>query len=249
MKSIAFKILNNAAVNRILIFLRIDHIALKFKNNWSLVKLDHQKTLQQNMGFSEKKEIQEVLDIIHGKIKHIYAQYCTGGPVLDIGCGVGLYLSDFADSVVRHGVDVSGDFLETARKRLPAATFHHGDYLQIDPGITFQMIYSVGVMQYIPPSRIPSLFTKIGKDLQSKGIVLIQYPHATSLGDCLYPDLTYVQYSPMFVEKALSEHFDILSHRHSYDDRVLDFKFDPVKYDPEMGKSFRNCGIIIGMKR
>lgn len=64
--------------------------------------------------------------------------------VLDLGCGTG---NSSAPFVVRGlsltGLDLSSEMLAVARRKLPDATFVHGDFTTFDLGRTFDMVVSV----------------------------------------------------------------------------------------------------------
>jgi SAM-dependent methyltransferase len=248
MKFLIRSLLNNALVNRFFILFGLDYKTSQFRNHWANTVIDPNKSLQINMGFSERPEIELALARVHNTIRKVYDRNCAGGAVLDVGCGVGLYLSDFPDGIDCHGIDVSEDFINVARQRLPKAHLRHGDYLDMDFEQQFTLIYSISVLQYIPPSRLSTLVDKVKSNLVPGGILLVQYPHALSPMDCTYPDLAYIQYSPIFIEKIFSPHFEIVSHTHCFDGRNLKFDYDDIRYDLEMSRSFRNGAILVCKK-
>ena len=250
MRKLILFLMNNMITNRILIAFGKDDLIKKYSANWSKTKLDKDKSLQENVGFSHEKEVQQSIDAVHQKIQEVYQSYCSSeGSVLDIGCGVGLYLQDFPDGTPLAGSDLSEDFINKGKELLPQADLRLGDFMELSFNDPFKMIFSVSVMQYIPPSKILRFFDKIYANLETGGIMMIQYPHALSNRDCYYPDLSYVQYSPQKISRCASRSgFKILSHVHSYDARDLNFKFDTKRYDPDQSKSFRNGAFIICQK-
>jgi trans-aconitate methyltransferase len=77
-----------------------------------------------------------------------------GAAVLDAGCGTGALAEAIAarDATARiTGVDISADFLATARARVPAATFRTGDIAHLpDADGTFDAALSLLVLQFVP---------------------------------------------------------------------------------------------------
>jgi SAM-dependent methyltransferase len=250
MRKIILFFLNNIIINRFLIWIKKDDFIKKYKANWSKTTIDKSKSLQENVGFSHQEDVQIAIDKVHNEVQEVYQKHCSGiGAVLDIGCGVGLYLQDFKPETQISGTDLSADFIEEAGKLLPRGDFHDKDYMAVDFKDKFGLIFSISVLEYIPPSRLASFFRKIKDDLNNGGIMMVQYPHALSRRACMYPDLSYVQYSPLVIEKAVSSlGFEIIKHKHSFDGRDLNFKFDTERYDPENEKSFRNGAIIVARK-
>jgi SAM-dependent methyltransferase len=57
----------------------------------------------------------------------------SGGLVVDLGCGSGLWARRLTDAAYRvHGVDISPDMIELARKRVPEGSFRTGSFLDVD---------------------------------------------------------------------------------------------------------------------
>lgn len=242
-------LLENRLGRRLLISLGLDYKAASIRNNWHNKNVRGDMSLEQNMGFSPHGHIPEALKLVHEKVGDIYKSECKGNAVLDFGCGVGLYLSDFSDDVAIYGLDVSEDFIRTARERLPQGEFFVGDYLGIAFPTRFDYIYSVGVLPYISPSKIRALVSKVWEDLAPGGVVLIHYPHALSKADCGFPNLAYIQYSPKYLEEVFAEKFSIIEHRHAFDDRPMDVEFDTTKYDEDMERSVRNSSMLIARRK
>ncbi len=64
--------------------------------------------------------------------------------VLDLGCGTGNSSAPFvARGLSLTGIDLSSEMLAVARRKLPDATFVHGDFTSFDLGRTFDMVVSV----------------------------------------------------------------------------------------------------------
>jgi ubiquinone/menaquinone biosynthesis C-methylase UbiE len=70
--------------------------------------------------------------------------------VLEIGCGTGIDLRLFSDSLRLHGVDLNEHALEIAKEKLPNAYFQKGDITKLpieDSSIDF--IFTHGLMNYL----------------------------------------------------------------------------------------------------
>lgn len=247
MRRVILFIINNILVNRILVLVKKDHLIRNYKANWTRVKYDGTKSPQENVGFSHNPKIDDAIKLVHQKLINTVNEFkCE--VILDIGCGTGLYLKDFGSDKTLFGTDLSVDFIEEAKRQVPTGNFATGDFMKLDFSIQFDLIYSISVIEYIPPSQLKQFFEKIQKLLKPGGVVFIQYPHALSFYQTLYPDLSYIQYAPRRLEKSLPREFEILSHVHSYDNRKMKGNFDSQRYDPELEKSFRNGAILIAQK-
>jgi ubiquinone/menaquinone biosynthesis C-methylase UbiE len=74
-----------------------------------------------------------------------------GMKVLDVGCGTGIYsrrLADMGCSVV--GVDISGNMLEIARKKVPEANFIESSVYALPfPKDHFDLVFSMATFEFI----------------------------------------------------------------------------------------------------
>jgi cyclopropane fatty-acyl-phospholipid synthase-like methyltransferase len=226
-----------------------DHFVKRFGNDWSKNKLDRNKSMQENVGFSHSTEVDLAVKKIHDYINNIEKKYLKDeASVLDIGCGVGLYLKDFKNKKV-FGTDLNKEFLDVCRVELPNSILKIGDYLKLKfENLKFDFIYSISVIEYIPPSKIQSFFDKVYSELNERGIMAIQYPHALSWKDQYYSDLSYISYDPKIIEKCVKHKFEIILHEHSFDQRKLS-TIDSKHYG-ELGKrNFCNGMILIARKK
>jgi SAM-dependent methyltransferase len=248
MKRFVLSLLNNFIVNRFLILFRRDEFIKKYVNNWSKKKFNFASTLQENVGFTENEDVNTAISKIHEYVRVTDVRYLNEqSMVLDIGCGVGLYLKDFRSKNL-YGIDMSADFLEQCAKVVPSAKTFLGDYMSYDfEQQYFDMVMSVSVLEYIPPSKLSHFLMKIWKELKPGGIVLIQYPHALSVMDKLYNDLSYVSYTPSAVESSLKGKFNVLVHEHSFDKRKVR-GVDTKHYGVQGQKHFCNGMILIAQR-
>jgi SAM-dependent methyltransferase len=249
LRSVVLFFLNNILINRILIWIGKDHFIKRFGNDWTKNKMDINKSLQENVGFSHTPEVDEAVQKIHQYIQDAEKRYLNAGDsVLDIGCGVGLYLKDFKDKVL-YGTDLNADFIRVCGSELPNASLFCDDYLNVKfPVATFEFVYSISVIEYVPPSKIQHLFNKIISEMKTGAILAIQYPHALSWKDKWYADLSYVSYHPKVIEKCLKQEFEILTHEHSFDKRKVS-DIDSQHYGETGKRNFCNGMILIAMKK
>ena len=59
---------------------------------------------------------------------------------LELACGTGRYLEQLARWFTVEGLDVSEPMLDVARRRMPEATFHHGDMTEFDLGMSYDAV-------------------------------------------------------------------------------------------------------------
>lgn len=245
---------NNIPVNNLLVILKKDYLIKKIINNWAVKKYDHSKSPQENVGYSHIPAMQELVNKSHVILKEKINLYLHNRKsVLDIGCGTGLYLADFPSSFKLYGIDLNSHFLEVSKTIVPNAIVKQGNYLEEKFDTKFDAIISFGVLMYFEPSKIKILFKKLHDDLNDNGVLLIQYPQAMSIKDLYYPDLSYIKYSPDFLEKAFKPYFNILEHKHFYDERKIK-SYDPVHYYYPDGQNKRldtiqNTYLLVGQKK
>jgi cyclopropane fatty-acyl-phospholipid synthase-like methyltransferase len=249
MRRVVLFLLNNILVNQFLILIRCDGFIKRFINNWSVLKINPQKTLQENVGFSHNKMIDEAIQKVQNYVTETEKTYVTpNGKVMDIGCGVGLYIKKLK-SPYKTGIDLNRSFLNQCKTLVPDAITYCGDYLNLElEKSSFDYIYSVSVIEYVPPSRISDFFKKINSELKPGGVMLIQYPHALNYSDRYYPDLSYISYMPSKLESIVKENFDILLHEHSFDGRKVS-RIDKKNYSPDGSRFFCNGMVLIARKR
>lgn len=252
-RRVFFFLTNNVIINAILITLGKDRHFSKRGNPYITYVPAASRSVQENAGYSNRAEINEVLarskrDLLDTVQTHVN----TGARILDIGCGPGMYLSLFKDlDYELHATDINKGMLAVAREQVSRATFYEGDINSVEIGQTFDLIYCIGVLIYIPPSSLPSFIGKIKGMLNRNGILYLNFPHAISYGDVCYRDITYVQYSPSHLRKLLSPHFDILIDRHAFDNRFIE-RYDKTPYksvNPDTNRTYKNSYLLVAKKK
>ena len=239
-----FLLTNNILLNNIFIKLGLDSILTSRLGIYKRIKIDTNLSPQQMAGFSEKPTVQEAIDKIHDQLETLVEQNLNAGDrILDIGCGAGAYLKKWEGKYDLTGIDINEDMVNVARMRIPSATIILDNFLNHDFNHKFKLIYSVSVLEFIPPSRLMAFFRKVHLLLEPDGKLLIQYPHALNFKDTLYPDLYYVEYSPRKIEHELRNNYKIITHEHCFDGRIIDL-YDPKPYEPG-NRTFKNGYLLI----
>ena len=222
-------------------------------NPYLLFQTKQSRSTQENAGYSIRPEINEVLNKSKSDLTLAVSEFCAKeNKILDIGCGPGMYLQLFKDSSYElYATDINFSMLEEAKKQVPKATFIQGDFISSPLNIKFNFIYCIGVLIYIPRKSIIDFFQKIYDELEPNGILYLNYPHAISWLDTVYNDLTYIQYSPKFIETIISPYFKIIKHEHAFDGRKVD-RYDKTPYkslNPNTDRTYKNSYLLIAQKK
>lgn len=102
-----------------------------------------------------------------------------GDRVLDVGCGLGFYVTELLEAVGREGsvvgVDISADMLAVAAKRAAGhdnARFHEADATSLPvPDASFERAVCVQVLEYV--RDVPSALSEMHRALRPGGRVLV----------------------------------------------------------------------------
>ncbi|QJW84090.1 hypothetical protein HK414_09870 [Ramlibacter terrae] len=247
MRQLAKRLLNNFAINHLLILLGQDHLIKKRINNWRRARYDKNKTLQENVGFSRTPDVVAAVERVHAFVRSIDRDHLdASSKVLDIGCGVGLYLKDFRTEDL-HGIDMSAEFLAQCKELVPTARTFWG--ITGDPPRTG--FAGPGHFGRSGPVRAAfqdrSVFSQDLGRVEAGGLVAIQYPHALNWRDRFYDDLSYVSYTPERIEQALRGRFEVLSHLHAFDDRPVR-GVDAKRYGEPGQRHFANGMLLLARK-
>lgn len=230
--------LNNLLVNQVLIFFKKDDLLKKLFQKWKSenyntihsLAYDESKSLAENVGYSNIPEIMESIEAQKKRL-HGFAlvNLKPGDEVLDVGCGLGLFMDVFNQEIKINGIELNAEFIKHTQKRFPHAQFFLGDFLTYNFDKKFKLIYFFGVIMYFEPSKIETLFKKVFDLLEENGIIYFQYQHAVRPLDLYFANLSYIKYSPRFIEKRIKKYFDIEVHEHAFDKRTFT-GYDPKPY-------------------
>lgn len=245
------KILNNIAINNVLIALKLDRKYADYLHYYNNFVPDKSKSLQEIAGYSIHPEINAVLNRVHQELSTIRQKYLhPGDSILDIGCGPGLFLKDAASEYKTTGLDITPGMIEILREVSPSTKTILGNFLDTEIHEKFNLIQAIGMLIYINRGSLDRFFEKIYNLLHPNGIFLLSYPHALSRKDTLYPTIDYILYSPSLIEKIASGKFRVLEHHHLMDGRKIG-KYDSVNYlhpiNPE-SRYYKNSSVIILQK-
>jgi SAM-dependent methyltransferase len=211
------------------------------------------KSVQENAGYSNRQEINEVLETSKKALLEVAGSHLKAkDKILDVGCGPGMYLSLFKNSGYElHATDINADMISAAKQQVPDAVFYQGDLTSLAIAEKFKMIYCIGVLIYIPPTQLKPFIKKIRLLLVEDGILYFNFPHAISYWDTRFKDITYVQYSPAYLRKLLAPYFEIETDRHAFDGRFID-SYDTRPYkslNPDTTRTYKNSYLLVAKKK
>ncbi|CAN5465650.1 hypothetical protein BH11BAC2_BH11BAC2_18440 [soil metagenome] len=244
LSKIFFLLTNNILVNNVLIFTGLDKYVLSRMAIYRRISIDVNQSPEQMAGFSNRPEVEEALSKAHQDLKQTVKQYLKNGDrILDIGCGAGAYLKDLSIDYHTTGIDLNKDMIEAGRKNVPNSTFIFDDFLKYQFNQRFNLIYTVSVLEFIPPSALANFIKKVTSLLEPGGVFFLHYPHALRRIDTYYPDLYYIEYSPQRIEETVSQYLKIHKHEHAIDGRKVG-RFDTKPYTPGT-RTFKNGYLLI----
>lgn len=243
---------HNCVFNCILIATGLEKRFRNSRNPYLSFRIDNSKSIQENAGYSKRAEIDEVLAKSKSDLTDCVCDRVeTGGSIFDIGCGPGMYLSMFAERFELTALDINAEMVRMARQQVPNATFHVGDFLESNIPGRFDFVYCIGVLVYVPRVDLRRMFDKVHELLVPGGTFYLNYPHAISLGDVFYRDLTYIQYSPNVVQRAARRLFEVELHEHGFDGRRIAM-YDRAPYvslNSQTTKTYKNSSRLVCRKR
>lgn len=253
-KQLLFRILvNNFIMNAFFRVTGMDRWLYGSKNPYLSFKPNESKSVQENAGYSDRPEINEVLQKSKQDLLDTVHSFCEAGDkLLDVGCGPGFYLGLFSNSKwITHATDINPDMLANARVHTGVSETFCGSYTSIHIPCKYRFIYCIGVLIYIPPYDLEVFFRKLYDNLEAGGVLYLNYPHALSWLDTVYNDMTYVQYSPIVIEQELKGKFDIIRHEHAFDGRKIG-SYDKAPYkslNPYTNRTYKNSYLLIAKKK
>ena len=245
--------MNNFISNFFIRLFGLEKLIFHNTNPYLSFKTNGSKSTQENAGYSDRPEINEVLERSKSDLDKAVKEFCTKeSKILDIGCGPGMYLQLFRGNAYEvYATDINRSMLEKAKELVPNANFVLGDFTSLSLNVKFNFIYCIGVLIYIPTQSINEFFKKIYDMLEPNGILYLNYPHALSWLDTVYHDLTYIQYSPSTIERIIKPYFNIIKHEQAFDGRRID-RYDPTPYaslNPNTHRTYKNSYLLIAQKK
>jgi len=254
MRYVLFKIfVNNFIVNFFIRKLGIENKIYHSFNPYLVFEPKKDRSTQENAGYSNRVEINEVLEKSKNDLQLAVLKACSAeARILDIGCGPGMYLSLFKDTSYKlTGTDINELMLLEAKKAVPSAQFIKGNFIDIKLTEKYNFIYCIGVLIYISRQNLDLFLKKIYDQLESDGILYLNYPHALSWLDKAYNDLTYIQYSPAVIEEIIFPYFKIIKHEQAFDGRkVTTYDKQPYKsLNPLTHRTYKNSYLLICQKK
>lgn len=250
-KVLIWNLSHNFIFNKFLIAFKLDKKVASFTNPYLSLSPNTNKTVQENAGYSLRPEINEVLEKSKNDLLScIEVNLKSGGSILEIGCGPGMYLNLIPNNYKKTACDINTGLLEIAKKQVPDAKFYLGNFTSIPFNETFDFIYCIGVLIYFTPTELKEVLNKMYQVLNSGGTLYINYPHAISKSDVHFKDLTYVQYSPDYIENLIGNKFEIISHQHAFDGRIIE-NYDTQPYkslNPNTNRTYKNSYLLVAKK-
>src|ERR1043166_4230210 len=134
MKHFFFRLfVNNAFSNFFIRTFGFEKLIYQRFNPYLYYKADANISAQENAGYSNRPEINEVISKSKDDLEHAVAELCKqDASILDIGCGPGMYLKLFKDKKYSlSAIDLNASMLEAARKNVPEANFICGNFIDL----------------------------------------------------------------------------------------------------------------------
>lgn len=236
-----------------MIFLKKDTYFSIKRNPYTTFKPADKKSVQENAGYSDREDINEVLGRSKKTLLKVAGTHLKPqDKILDVGCGPGMYLNLFKDAGFElHATDINASMIAAAKQQVPAAVFYQGDLTTLMIPGNFKMIYCIGVLIYIPPTQLKAFIEKMHALLNENGMLYLNFPHAISYWDTWFKDITYVQYSPAYLRELLAPYFEIEIDRHAFDGRFIE-SYDKTPYkslNPDTDRTYKNSYLLVAKKK
>lgn len=148
------------------------------------------------------------------KLIPLFSEDCS---VLDVGCGTGRYLAAiraaFPDAQL-YGLDASENTVKNYSEKVAGVRCVCCDLSSDDnpfKDVTFDFVYSITVIQYIPFFKIKGFISRISAMIKPGGIFVLQFPQSKTGGLSLVSNLNYTRYPPPYICNILRNNgFQIL---------------------------------------
>lgn len=96
--------------------------------------------------------------------------------LLDVACGTGLHLKQFAGSFEAEGIDLDPGLLEIARERIPGVSLHEGDMRNFDLDKAFDVVTCLfSSIGYVAgPDELAKTMERFAAHLDPGGVAVIE---------------------------------------------------------------------------
>ena len=107
----------------------------------------------------------------------ILKRYCPGGGrLLDVGCGLGIFLQALGTEWEPTGIEPNANACERARQAVPRATIVHGDILSVPPSSEkFEAATLLASLEHMADPA--SVLRHVSEMLTEKGLIVIRAPY------------------------------------------------------------------------
>lgn len=158
-----------------------------------------------------------------GYIRRQILRRVPGGRLLDVGCGLGLFLETMTTEFVTYGIDLSPFAIETARTRLPDSRLEVGsltDGLPFDE--VFDVVTAINIFEHLedPAAGLDAVHRR----LRPGGLLVAHLP---TIGNRLQAKIYAGSYAadPTHIYRPSGREFSQLAERHGF--RTVSATFAP----------------------
>ncbi len=157
-----------------------------------------------------RQVLEQMIDFLHEEVALICTErsFCK---ILDYGCGSGRYMKTLQKHNL-YGIDANRYTLEhITPKYVPDAKLFHLDFTDIrneamlhfllEHKESFDIIYSITVIQFLQRSKIDLWFANIAKLLKPGGYLILNFPLPKDMIDRYH--IGYMRYTPEEIKKFL----------------------------------------------
>ena len=148
-------------------------------------------------------ETKHFFNKVHSLLIKLIAPSSGNLSVLDVGCGTGRYLSAIQKEfphIQLYGLDASENTIKNYTEKLVGIKCVCNDLSTNEnpfANITFDLVYSITVIQYIPFYKINVFIARISALVNPGGRIVLQFPQSETSGFNLVSNLNYTRYSPI----------------------------------------------------
>lgn len=140
------------------------------------------------------------------RVLRFYTQFFPTGPVLELACGPGVFLSLLRDDeVAASGVDIDDGMVKAAREAgHDVALGDAVEHLRDVPGKSLRGLFAAHFLEHLPAPAVQDIYTEAFRVLQPGGVFVAAVPNAACLsvlGYDFWRDPTHVRfYDPLTLQ-------------------------------------------------